>query len=495
MAEQSLIWIDFTTSLHWTRPPVGVIRVEQECVRWMLTKQKDRVRLCIFDPTFGQFLELGAQEAWDVLERDWGTPSPTPACLPPSVAAAPTTAAPPTGLTRRIERALRKVALSTLALIPNRYRPLVRNHLIAVRRTLAYGYLELKAARAASAAPPTPLNPNMAEAELARSPSRPLARFKRSDNYLTMGLDWDHGQKMDVLYREKKRAGLRVFNFAHDIIPVKFPYFYPSGKFDLFSVYFATMGWTADKIICNSECTARDLGAFLDHVGAPRPPMAVVRLGDALPATGSGQLSPEVRAILGTPFLLTVSTIEIRKNHESLYRAYLRLIEAGFDVPKLVLVGMPGWRIDDFMYSLRNDPTVEGKIVILDHVSDADLASLYRGCLFTLYPSLYEGWGLPVAESLAYGKFCLASNAASIPEIARDILDYVDPWDVPQWAEKIHRYCTEPATLRGMERRIAERYQPTSWETTADQMISAIDSLPYDGNPVMANTARAAVVQ
>ncbi|MEJ8811734.1 glycosyltransferase family 1 protein [Variovorax ureilyticus] len=487
---EQLIWFDFTTSLHWTRSAVGVVRVEQECCRWLLTKLKDRVRICVFDQSVGQFVELGVQEAWKVLGRDWSASSATVnSSIVPALSQSnePTT---PVGLARRTERFLRRVALATLNRLPRAWQSAVRSYLIALRRTLAYGYHELKATRAASAAPST--RGSAPAPESLRHPCRPLVRFQRGDIYLTMGLDWDHGEKMDVLYREKKRTGLRVINFAHDIIPVKFPHYYQRGKFDLFSAYFATMGWTADRIICNSECTARDLEAFLEHVGAPRPPMSVVRLGDALPATDGGKPSPEVAKLLDAPFLLAVSTIEIRKNHESLYRAYLRLIESGFDVPKLVLVGMIGWRVDDFIYSLRNDPRVDGKIVILDHVSDADLVTLYRRCLFTLYPSLYEGWGLPVAESLAYGKFCLASNAASIPEIAGGIIDYVDPWDVPQWAEKIQLYCSDPAALRNMEQRIATQYRLTSWETTADQMIAAIEGMRECSDSGVARPALAA---
>jgi len=306
--------------------------------------------------------------------------------------------------------------------------------------------------------------------------SRP-ASFRRGDVYITLGLDWDYGGKMEALYREKTVNGLRILNFAYDIIPVKFPHYFPSGKFDLFSVYFANMGWTADRIMCISECTARDLDAFLKRVGAPRPPMSVVRLGDALPATEASEPCAEIAALRAAPFLLTVSTIEIRKNHESLYKAYVELIESGFDVPMLVVVGMLGWHVDDFMHSLGNDPRVAGKIVVLNHVTDSELAFLYRNCLFTLYPSLYEGWGLPVAESLSYGKFCLASNAASIPEIAGDIIDYVEPWDVPQWAAKIRLYCSDADALGRREETIADRYEHTSWESTAEQMIAAIQSI------------------
>lgn len=477
MDKAQQIWFDFTTSLHWTRPPVGVVRVEQECCRWMLHKLKDRIRLCVYDQSIGRFLELGREDALRILNRDFdelgaleakttaSAPSPSPAVTRP-------------GLARRMETAMRKLALKVLANVPQKYQPTLRGYLVAARRTMAFGYQEWVAIRAARA---TPAPPQRADAPASvATTSRPLANFGAGDVYLTMGLDWDH-DKLDFLYREKKRTGVKVLNFAHDIIPVKFPHYYPSGKFDLFSVYFATMGWTADLIICNSECTARDLGQFLEKVGAPTPPMTVVRLGDKLPATDNIEPTPEIAALLKQPFLLAVSTIEIRKNHETLYRALLRLVESGYEAPKLVFVGMTGWRVDDFMYSLQHDPRIADRIVVLDHVSDADLSVLYRHCLFTLYPSLYEGWGLPVAESLSYGKFCLASDAASIPEIAGNIIDYADPWDVPSWAEKIRHYCSDPLALLQREHLIASQHRLTSWEATADQMIAASEIVSPGG--------------
>lgn len=66
-------------------------------------------------------------------------------------------------------------------------------------------------------------------------------------------------------------------------------------------------------------------------------------------------------------------------------------------------------------------------------ISDADLAALYSACLFTLYPSVYEGWGLPVWEGLGNGKFCLSSNQGSLPEAGEEFADYADPWNVDEW--------------------------------------------------------------
>jgi glycosyltransferase involved in cell wall biosynthesis len=168
-----------------------------------------------------------------------------------------------------------------------------------------------------------------------------------------------------------------------------------------------------------------------------------------------------------------VSTIERRKNHETLYRAYTRLVEAGeANLPLLVFVGMPGWGVNDLMADLRLDPRTKDLIKLLHHVNDADLARLYQHALMTVFPSLYEGWGLPVAESLAAGKCCLASGVASIPEVGGDLVDYVDPWNVPAWSERLLWYFNNPSLVADKEARIKESYQPMSWPKCAEDVFS-----------------------
>lgn len=479
MLERRTLWLDFTTSLHWTRAPVGIVRMEQECCRWMLTKWPDRVRLCVFDWGKEQFFEMPQSEAWAILNR--ASDEQAAATRKASQPAAPEAASgpPPVRLARRLERLLRKAVLGTLSALPARYESGVRRRMIAVRRTLAFAYHEWKAARLVplvAAEGPAGLVPAQGA-----GPSSP-GLFQPGDFYLTMGLDWDHGNKMACLYREKKRSAFKVVNVIHDIIPVLFPHFYQAGKAQFFASFYATMAWASDHILCNSQCTARDLKALLREIETPMPPMTVIREGDTLPkVAGEEHYSSAVRKLAGERFLLFVSTVEIRKNHETLYRAYLRLLESGFDAPKLVFVGMQGWRVDDFMASLQQDLRVEDRIVILNNVTDVELNLLYQRCLFTLYPSLYEGWGLPVAESLAHGKFCLASHAASVPEIAGDIIDYADPWNVPEWAEKIRHYCADSAALEAREKLIATQYRITSWEVTADQIMEVVDGYAPQG--------------
>ena len=143
--------------------------------------------------------------------------------------------------------------------------------------------------------------------------------------------------------------------------------------------------------------------------------------------------------------------IERRKNHDILYRAWLRLIEAGCTIPNLVFVGMRGWGVDDLLSDLARDRRIRGRIHVLQTVSDTELAMLYDRCLYTVYPSLYEGWGLPVVESFAFGKFCLCSNAGSLPEAGGDLAEYLDPWDLNAWVERIQIFRRSPGGDREKE--------------------------------------------
>src|SRR5262249_59911694 len=102
------------------------------------------------------------------------------------------------------------------------------------------------------------------------------------------------------------------------------------------------------------------------------------------------------------PFVLYVSTIEVRKNHALLLRVWRRLIDrhGAEAVPRLVFIGRIGWLVDDLMAELSREGPLSDKVIILSGLPDAEVATAYRQCLFPGFPSLIEGWGLPVAEGL-----------------------------------------------------------------------------------------------
>ncbi len=223
--------------------------------------------------------------------------------------------------------------------------------------------------------------------------------------------------------------------------------------------------------MCISRNTLHDLEGFLFSVNGHRPSLEIITLGENLNVS-TGVLSEKVDATCQKSYILYVSTIEVRKNHETLYRAYKELIEAGGrDLPRLVFVGRQGWKVDSLLSDLHMDRAISGLIITLDQVNDSELSYLYRHSLFTVYPSLYEGWGLPVAESLAHGKFCIASSASSLPEVGGDLVEYIDPCDLPAWVERLAYYFDNPEALRDREAKIRSEYRPRTWSETTRKIV------------------------
>ncbi|GGI86120.1 hypothetical protein GCM10007973_23350 [Polymorphobacter multimanifer] len=134
---------------------------------------------------------------------------------------------------------------------------------------------------------------------------------------------------------------------------------------------------------------------------------------------------------------------------------------------------------------MLGDPKVNKHIHILENIDDGTLGWLYENALATAYPSLYEGWGLPVGESLAYGKICLASNASSIKEIAPEITDLIDPFDRRRWASMIRHYAGSASARARREQMIRDTFVSTSWQETTRQIIDALS------HPTMKQPARA----
>jgi glycosyltransferase involved in cell wall biosynthesis len=205
-----------------------------------------------------------------------------------------------------------------------------------------------------------------------------------------------------------------------------------------------------------------------------------VRLGDELPHRLRTARSAAVpRGAERAPYALYVSTLEVRKNHRLLFQVWRRLLAAhGRErIPDLVFVGKRGWLADDFVTELEQSRFLDGKIEWRERVEDDELARLYAGCLFSVYPSFYEGWGLPVAESLAFGKTGVVSSASSLPEVGCDFVDYHDPHDVAGATAAIERAIFDPAHREGRERAIRERFRARTWQETAAEVLARIEPL------------------
>jgi glycosyltransferase involved in cell wall biosynthesis len=434
------IWFDVTTILAWRRPPTGVVRVEAEVFKRLAADAAAGVRFCGYEKDTSRFVEHAADEVRAARARNGGSPRAT--------------SGGPSGVRRLVDGAnalLRRAPVPVyrrIAGLKKASAPVLRTALHRLRETAA----TLERRRRAPA--------------VARG-AAPAAPFARGDVLVSLGLDWDF-KDLPGLYRLKQATGLKVVLCCYDLIPVLLPHACRAEVADVFPRYYADVAWVADHVVCISRSSQADFERYVDAISAPKPPTSVITLGSTLDApTGAPAEAP----VTGR-YVLFVSTIERRKNHEVLYRALVRLAEQGrAELPTLVFVGMRGWGVDDLMNDLKRDPRVRGKVVHLEHVTDAQLTALYAGAAFTVFPSLYEGWGLPVAESLAHGKFCLSSNTSSLPEVGGDLVEALDPWDVQAWAQRLAFYVDHPEALAEKERDIATRFVPTPWEQTARAVL------------------------
>ncbi|MCH7310294.1 glycosyltransferase family 1 protein [Acinetobacter sp. ANC 4805] len=273
----------------------------------------------------------------------------------------------------------------------------------------------------------------------------------------------------------KKKINIELKLLCHDLIPINYPEFFLSQNTSLFSRYMNQTIKVVDHFYCNSEFTKTELSEYHTKMGVNQPPMTVVTLGcDLYMKQITDNKSDLLKSIMNQPYLLFVSTIEIRKNHNLIYQMYLKLLEQGVqNLPPVYFVGRRGWKVEALLNNLDNDSRIKDKIRILDNVSDSDLIQLYKHCWFTLYPSFIEGYGLPVAESLSFGKFCLSSNAGSLTEVGKEYIDYADPHQLDQWAEKFLFLINHPEYVAEKEKQIRDQYRPTSWEECSKEILNS----------------------
>jgi hypothetical protein len=129
--------------------------------------------------------------------------------------------------------------------------------------------------------------------------------------------------------------------------------------------------------------------------------------------------------------------------------------------------------VADLYAQLEASGYLGGRIRVLHDLTDAELATLYRGCLFTLFPSFVEGWGLPVGESLSYGKPCIASDASAIPEVGGALVDYLDPHNLRSGVAAVRRFLQDRPALAARQAEIERDFRPRGWAAVGEEFFAA----------------------
>lgn len=332
---------------------------------------------------------------------------------------------------------------------------------------------------------------------LALSP--PMA-FPQGASLINLGASWWQPNYFLQLRRARAAYGVRYIPFVHDLIPVMAPEYCVEGLAPDFVGWLVGALAHADRFLTNSESSRRDLLKAAQALGVDLAPerVHVVRLdADFRKPVADAPLveTLERHGVTADGFVLLVSTVEPRKNHLAAFEAWITLADRhGVEaLPILLCVGGRGWMNEAVFERIEREPVLRARVRMASGVSDADLANLYRACRFTLYPSLYEGWGLPVTESLCYGKAALVSDAASLPEAGGEHGLYFDARDPKALEDALDRLMFDTDWRKAAEAR-ARSFRPRPWRALglqiADQARAWTDQ-DAEAAPFPAPTAEA----
>jgi glycosyltransferase involved in cell wall biosynthesis len=460
------IWFDVQDLLDYAgiaSRPSGIQRVCLELYAALVAVAPERVGFLCHDPASGTMRAITWEAVWEHCEPlRPAPPAEEPADTAAADGAAPETAPEPGQERGRLRQALRWLAWRLPVELRYPLGEAAYNQVAALR---ALG-------RAARASLPAPSQGQAAVSPKGLPDIRELAR--QGDVVAAFGSPWGHPDYVGLLDRCARPAGLRFAMLVHDLIPVVRPEFYEAQSGALFRGFMRRCLPQADLLLTMSQATARDVVAWTTAQGlALRASPCTLPVGIGFSHPPPARL-PEGLSHGG--YVLQVGTMEARKNHLLAFRAWRHLQEAlpPAQVPHLVFAGRVGWMVNDLVQQIRNSGQLSGKLTLIEDADDATLAALYRGARFTLFPSLYEGWGLPVTESLSFGKVCVASRSTSLPEAGGPFCLYHDPDSVTDAVRVYRRAIEEPDLIAGMEARIATEYRPTPWSATAEAVLAAI---------------------
>ena len=318
------------------------------------------------------------------------------------------------------------------------------------------------------------------------------ATVEPGDILLVLGSPWFHPFYAELVGRAQRQRDLRFALLVYDIIPLRRPEWCDHNLALRFREWTTDVFPLVDSFLTISRSSATDIVRLAHECGyalraAPQPiPIGTGFTSPTRSLAAASAMRGAARLPAAGSYALIVCTIEARKNHILLFRVWRRMLEEmPHDlVPTLVFAGRVGWLVSDLMQQLRNADFLDGKIMLVEDPTDDELEQLYAGCRFTLFPSLYEGWGLPVTESLAFGKPCVISRATSLPEAGGHLARYFDPENAGE-AYDVIRYVVEtPQETAAWAEQVRREFRPVSWAESARGVLRALGLGPQEtGGP------------
>ncbi|MEM9264991.1 MAG: glycosyltransferase family 1 protein [Cyanobacteria bacterium P01_F01_bin.13] len=304
-------------------------------------------------------------------------------------------------------------------------------------------------------------------------PFKQLARLSRPKNLSETNCQVYHSTFFALPNSSLPESVGRVLT-VHDMIPLLYPQHFTSVALAKYKAAIDSIRLDQDWVICDSESTRQDFcrlvpmnpnRVFTAHLAAMR---------DCRQITDAALIVQICKkyAIPDNPYFLSLSTLEPRKNLPFLIKVFFELIQAhpSLDL-NLVLVGPSGWKNNALFQVISEQPQLESRIVFTGYVPDQDLNALYSGCLGFVYPSLYEGFGLPPLEAMQCGAPVITSNTSSLPEVVGEAGIMIDPHDRSDLCQALWQVATDSDLRKHMSQQSIQQSKQFSWQTCVERVV------------------------
>lgn len=290
-------------------------------------------------------------------------------------------------------------------------------------------------------------------------------------------MDIYHSPVHPIPHQISKENRIIKFQTLHDLIPLLHPQLFVWNDAEILRKVLAGINQRT-FVICVSESTKHDLCNYLKKIDPDRIFVIPLAAGEKFYHCTDFETIVGIRKKYHIPrdchYILSVSTLEPRKNIDHTIRCFIRLIrEQGIDDLYLVLTGAKGWDYDRIFNEIENSVEIQDRIILTGYVPDEDLAPLYSGALAFVYPSLYEGFGLPPLEAMQCGIPVITSNTSSLPEVVGDAGIMVAPTDSDALCQAMLDLYRSDALRQELAQRLLLRAKQFSWQKNTEDTVSA----------------------
>ena len=303
-----------------------------------------------------------------------------------------------------------------------------------------------------------------------------IQQFEKGSIFLDIDSSWHSPLKRSVLLPALKAQGVKLAKLHYDIIPLLFPSNTHPNTTRVFADHFISHLENTDLFLCISENTRDDVIQYCKERDRKPPILETIRLGSNIFSDNTQASSSALANQLPEfgKFILTVGTLEPRKNHRLLIQAYDQISDE-CDL-NLVIVGKTGWLADDILAKIRQHTDFGTRIHHLDSVTDQQLDHLYRNAWLNVVPSKYEGFGLPVVESLARGCPTICSTAGSLREVGGDAVGFFSPTSEDELARLIQNLYFDSGSHKNLQK-AAVQFIPNRWLQTVEDINLHLNKL------------------